>query len=735
MAIVNKLAGFRNSYLSIFITLTIITILIIVGPARATILQISTDKTSYSSDDDVVSFEIGINIEDNETLPINNITLNITPSNKICVFYPNGSIISGCENINIKVINNINYTKNTLSGYDYQYNQTYYFGFGYGYGYNSVTYELFYNITWNITAENVSDGNYSSRIAVSASNNNTQHIFYSDYVYFNIDRVPDIINAYSDSTKAEPKNVDEMITFYANWSGLSDSRLFVCKDNNTNLTGCNSYCSSNFSNSSLLNCSYTAQQDDNTTNNAYIFVCNSKFCSDSTLISFDVNHAPAINITLSPINVYANDTIIANATFSDIDSDYEKASTYEWAVNGIGVETGYIENQKYDNESNVENENINCNSGSDVRYGCFGGSWIIAESFNSLADGLLTKIRIYLSWYADSFGTNNITIKIRNTINGSDLATGTISGWSGNNTNRWKEITLDNPLIVENGKTYYLIITTPGTIYKQAMDLTSSYNGLFYYSSDSGTNWNSNTNYDILFSVYIIPSFNGFSKNDIITFSYLPKDEHGFGGDIGAISKTILNSKPVLNGTIPDKTWNKGNSLNNAFDLDDYFYDIDNDILNYTVEGNNHINVNINQTTHIVSFSQPSTWYGTEIVRFIANDSTNTTKSNNVTLTVKNTESNNGGTGTSGGSITTYIPTQEENKTKTTTKTENKTIKNKEENKITTNIQPIKQTQINETNKGNVVPLATWWPVIFLFIVLAGIIFTKIYKKRKNETR
>lgn len=100
---------------------------------------------------------------------------------------------------------------------------------------------------------------------------------------------------------------------------------------------------------------------------------------------------------------------------------------------------------------------------------------------------------------------------------------------------------------------------------------------------------------------------------------------------------------PVLNGTIANVTWQEEANLVNNITLDNYFYDLDADEcgsaeenINYTVVGNTYINVTINVTTSNVSFYVPTDFFGVEIIYFIANDSYNTTRSNNITLNVTN---------------------------------------------------------------------------------------------------
>jgi hypothetical protein len=91
------------------------------------------------------------------------------------------------------------------------------------------------------------------------------------------------------------------------------------------------------------------------------------------------------------------------------------------------------------------------------------------------------------------------------------------------------------------------------------------------------------------------------------------------------------NQPPVLVRNIPHIEWYEGTVLTNQLNLSYYFRDNDS-ALTYSVSGNNHINVSINND--FVSFSAPDGWYGTETVVFRASDGEYNVSSNNVNLTV-----------------------------------------------------------------------------------------------------
>ena len=99
---------------------------------------------------------------------------------------------------------------------------------------------------------------------------------------------------------------------------------------------------------------------------------------------------------------------------------------------------------------------------------------------------------------------------------------------------------------------------------------------------------------------------------------------------------TIQSNPPVQTQTIPNFSWAENQSLDNAFDLDDYFSSPDVLVLTYTFSGNSQIEVDIDSQTNVVSFSQPQAWFGVEEVIFTATDTEGETKdSNSVSLQVE----------------------------------------------------------------------------------------------------
>jgi len=101
--------------------------------------------------------------------------------------------------------------------------------------------------------------------------------------------------------------------------------------------------------------------------------------------------------------------------------------------------------------------------------------------------------------------------------------------------------------------------------------------------------------------------------------------------------KKESNKVPKLIKKIENQSWDIFGFRLNAFNLNDYFKDEDNDLLTFDVEGNSNITVLILDDGR-VSFLQSEGWYGTEHVIFTASDTITKTKSNIVGLNVGETK-------------------------------------------------------------------------------------------------
>ncbi|MFA7707681.1 MAG: hypothetical protein WCX73_01915 [Candidatus Pacearchaeota archaeon] len=131
----------KHKFLALTLTIIIIGLIVLSGPANAFLLDLGISKDNVKKGE-TVNFSISIDAETNEFSNINNLTLVLNgPSKFECKFYANTTIISGCNGIIISLINHELY--------------------GYGYGYDK---SLSYNITLNTSQYPI--GTYSTKLTV-----------------------------------------------------------------------------------------------------------------------------------------------------------------------------------------------------------------------------------------------------------------------------------------------------------------------------------------------------------------------------------------------------------------------------------------------------------------------------------------------------------------------------------------------------------------------------------------
>ncbi len=137
------------------------------------------------------------------------------------------------------------------------------------------------------------------------------------------------------------------------------------------------------------------------------------------------------------------------------------------------------------------------------------------------------------------------------------------------------------------------------------------------------------------------------------TVTFIASDgQNSTSSNVVVVSVTNVNDAPFRDGTIPSRTWDEGEDRTSAFDLDDYFDDIDNSTLLYSHNGTNNISVIIDPDRHNVTFHPLNNFTGVEYVTFLASDGQYNTTSNTVQLTVQNATNSSGGAGGGGGTDT-----------------------------------------------------------------------------------
>ncbi len=94
---------------------------------------------------------------------------------------------------------------------------------------------------------------------------------------------------------------------------------------------------------------------------------------------------------------------------------------------------------------------------------------------------------------------------------------------------------------------------------------------------------------------------------------------------------SVVNTQPELFASLPDIVMDE-DSINEEIDLRNYFIDADNDYLNFSVSGNDHIAVSI--INGIVRISPEQDWVGIEEITIIASDNYQGQISDQITVTV-----------------------------------------------------------------------------------------------------
>lgn len=163
-------------YASLAITIGIVLMLIISGPAGAVKVGISGLDGTSSTKGDTITFDVSATIEDADSyVPIENLSLAFTgATEKEVVFSIDGNIIDGGNGIEVKRTSTSS-SDGYGYGYGYGYDDVGYgygFGYGYGYGYGygaggeNLTYE--YEITLDTSILNV--GTHDATLYLNTGN-------------------------------------------------------------------------------------------------------------------------------------------------------------------------------------------------------------------------------------------------------------------------------------------------------------------------------------------------------------------------------------------------------------------------------------------------------------------------------------------------------------------------------------------------------------------------------------
>jgi hypothetical protein len=138
---------------------------------------------------------------------------------------------------------------------------------------------------------------------------------------------------------------------------------------------------------------------------------------------------------------------------------------------------------------------------------------------------------------------------------------------------------------------------------------------------------------DALTHIVTLTPPTNWSGSETITF--IVSDPNGLCDyDYSIVTVTAANDPPVVS-DIPDIVFTE-DSPDTIIDLDDYVYDSDNlaSELTWSYSGATNILVDINATTHLVTFTATPDWTGTELIIFTATDLNGATDSDEVIVTV-----------------------------------------------------------------------------------------------------
>lgn len=120
----------KRIILSVFLTLTVISLLLLSGPASAVTVGSGTFSDTTPNESTDVTFLVKMDIHTNDVIDVQNVTVNVSDGagdNDVVIFYVNGTELS--DSGNDFTITNCNWAATAIATA----------GYGYGYGYNGST--------------------------------------------------------------------------------------------------------------------------------------------------------------------------------------------------------------------------------------------------------------------------------------------------------------------------------------------------------------------------------------------------------------------------------------------------------------------------------------------------------------------------------------------------------------------------------------------------------------------
>ncbi len=239
--------GEKHNILSIILTLLVVAIYLIPNLASAVKIGVETDKPVYTSNDSSVEFELAVDVEENERIPIQRLILKIESEagNIECTFSASGGKMSGCPNIDIINASAKSYTQGPGYGYGYGYGYggnewstvpiDFGYGYGYGYGYGDMNIypkELRYTVRWNFSAADAAEGSYKASLEAYADDSQGTSVRYASKspAEFSIELETDVEAAYDDLTagkiKKDNADLDNVVSdLNLITAGLKDTKI------------------------------------------------------------------------------------------------------------------------------------------------------------------------------------------------------------------------------------------------------------------------------------------------------------------------------------------------------------------------------------------------------------------------------------------------------------------------------------------------------------------------------
>ncbi len=264
----------KRKFRALLASSVILLLLVLSAPVNAITVHLSLDGTQYNHETGVITLTGSIDIQDwtdfglnPDILPITNLTINLTGAeSKECTFFLNGTKISGCSNVEVSVTQAmLNYSYGYGFGYGYGFDRRYgqegynvqapgnttqeyfvedpagsrilHYGYGYsfytGYSYGSSDgAEFIFSITWNLTAEGMTSGNYSADFFVDTDEGEQTGLF--NHLQLQTFSVPSPPTFLVDVTKPSISLSSPANTSYVS----SPSLTFTPTDDNSTTTNC-----------------------------------------------------------------------------------------------------------------------------------------------------------------------------------------------------------------------------------------------------------------------------------------------------------------------------------------------------------------------------------------------------------------------------------------------------------------------------------------------------------------